>query len=71
MQIVIATPPAILDNGKHVMLFPSRCDWVGEFKPGSSYYPYELAYLPALASHAEPRHAVLPASKGQRMAGDR
>ena len=48
MQIIIATPPGILDNGKHVMLFPSRCDWVGEFPPGTSYYPYELAYLSSL-----------------------
>lgn len=59
MKIVIATPPGILDNGKHVMLFPSRCDWVGEFAPGTQYYPYELAYLSALLKRETDHEVVM------------
>ena len=48
MRIVIATPPERLIDGKFCMLFPSRCDWVGEAPSGTKYYPYELGYLSSL-----------------------
>mgnify|MGYP001081937081 CR=1 FL=1 len=57
MNIVIATPPGLLDNGKYLMHFPSRDDWVGEFPPGTKYYPYELAYLSTLLKR-ETEHSV-------------
>ena len=59
MNIVIATPPGILDNGKYLMGFPLRCDWVGEFPPGTHYYPFMLGYLSALLKRETDHDVVL------------
>jgi anaerobic magnesium-protoporphyrin IX monomethyl ester cyclase len=48
MRIVIANPPGILDDGKYIVPFPSRCDWVGNQRSATTYYPYELGYLSSI-----------------------
>lgn len=58
MNIVIANGPRRLDNGKEVILFPSRWD---SGVPGTApfqFYPYELAYLSALLKRELPQHTV-------------
>lgn len=58
MQIVIANPPDVLDNGLHSILFPSRCDWVGDTH-SFSYYPYELAYLSTFLKREMPDDSIV------------
>ena len=53
MNVVLATPPGKLDNGNHIVPFPSRWTWQGSTKP-FSYYPYELAYTSALRKRELP-----------------
>lgn len=54
MNIVISNPPCFLDNGKGVILFPSRWDSGVNGKPLFHFYPYELAYLSALLKRELP-----------------
>jgi len=46
-NIVIANAVGKLEDGRHVVLFPSRWDCALTYKP-FCYYPYELAYLSSL-----------------------
>src|SRR5688572_902598 len=48
MNIVIANGPRTLDNGKEVILFPSRWDSGVPGRAPFQFYPYELALLSAL-----------------------
>lgn len=48
MNIVIANGPCYLDNGKGVILFPSRWDSGVNGKPLFHFFPYQLALLSAL-----------------------
>lgn len=48
MNIVIANGPGVLDNGKEVILFPSRWDSGVPGKKPFAFYPYELCLLSAL-----------------------
>ena len=52
MQIVVANPPGILDNGKYIVPFASRCDWIGDYKAETTYYPYDLGYLTTMLKQA-------------------
>ncbi len=56
-KIVITNAVGRLASGRHLVLFPSRCDWVGDFHP-FSYSPYELAYLSALLKRELPQHEI-------------
>ena len=69
MRIVIATPPERLLDGRYCMLFPSRCDWVGEQPSGSKYYPYELAYLSSLLKREMPGHNITLVDKSSGKQG--
>ena len=59
MNIVIANGPRTLDNGKEVILFPSRWDSGVPGKAPFQFYPYELAYLSALLKRELPQHNVV------------
>jgi hypothetical protein len=48
MKIVVANSVGRLDNGDHVVLFPSRWDCNTGAGKAFAYYPYELAYLSKL-----------------------
>lgn len=48
MRVIVANPPGILDNGKYIVPFPSRCDWVGSQPAETSYYPYDLGYFTSM-----------------------
>lgn len=48
MNIVIANGPGVLDNGKEVILFPSRWDSAVPGRASFQFYPYELGYLSSL-----------------------
>jgi radical SAM superfamily enzyme YgiQ (UPF0313 family) len=54
MKIVIANGPGRLDNGKEVILFPSRWDSAVPGKPLFRFYPYELALLSTLLKRELP-----------------
>jgi len=58
LNIVIANPPCYLDNGKGVILFPSRWDSGVDGKPLFHFYPYELALTSALLKREMPQHTV-------------
>lgn len=58
MNIVIANGPRTLDNGKEVILFPSRWDSGVPGKAAFQFYPYELALLSALLKRELPQHNV-------------
>ena len=47
MRIVVANTVGKLENGQHVIPFPSRWDYAGS-QHWFSYYPYELAYTSTL-----------------------
>jgi len=53
MQIVVANTVGKLDNGQHVIPFPSRWDYAGA-EHWFSYYPYELAYTSTLLKRELP-----------------
>jgi len=53
MKIVIANTVGRLDNGQHVIPFPSRWDYAGA-EHWFSYYPYELAYTSTLLKRELP-----------------
>lgn len=57
-HIVIANGPGILDNGKEVILFPSRWDSGVPGRKPFAFYPYELAYLSALLKRELPDATV-------------
>lgn len=48
MKVVIANGPGVLDNGKEVILFPSRWDSAVPGRAPFQFYPYELGYLSTL-----------------------
>jgi anaerobic magnesium-protoporphyrin IX monomethyl ester cyclase len=54
MNLVIANGPRTLDNGKEVILFPSRWDSGVTGVAPFQFYPYELAYLSALLKRELP-----------------
>lgn len=58
MNIVIANGPRTLDNGKEVILFPSRWDSGVPGKAPFQFYPYELAYLSSLLKRELPEATV-------------
>lgn len=58
MNIVIANGPGRLDNGKEVILFPSRWDSAVPGKAPFKFYPYELGYLSSLLKRELPEHHV-------------
>lgn len=58
MNIVIANGPRTLDNGKEVILFPSRWDSGVHGRAPFQFYPYELAYLSALLKRELPNANV-------------
>lgn len=53
-NIVIANGPGRLDNGKEVILFPSRWDSAVPGKAPFKFYPYELGYLSSLLKRELP-----------------
>lgn len=58
MNIVIANGPRTLDNGKEVILFPSRWDSGVPGKAPFQFYPYELAVLSTLLKRELPNANV-------------
>jgi hypothetical protein len=58
MKIVITNPFGKLPDGSELVLFPSRCDWIG-YGRTFAYYPYELAYLSSLLKRDLPQHQVV------------
>jgi len=58
MRIVIANTVGKLDNGQHVIPFPSRWDYAGK-EHWFSYYPYELAYTSTLLKRELPDADVI------------
>jgi bacteriochlorophyll C8 methyltransferase len=58
MRIVIANTVGKLDNGQHVIPFPSRWDYAGS-EHWFSYYPYELAYTSTLLKREFPNDDIV------------
>lgn len=58
MNIVIANGPRTLDNGKEVILFPSRWDSGVPGRAPFQFYPYELAVLSTLLKRELPHANV-------------
>lgn len=58
MNIIIANAVRKLDNGKEVILFPSRWDSGVPGVAPFQFYPYELALLSALLKRELPQHTV-------------
>ena len=58
MKIVIANGPGKLDNGREVILFPSRWDSAVPGKAPFKFYPYELGILSSLLKREMPGAAV-------------
>lgn len=58
MNIVIANGPRTLDNGKEVILFPSRWDSGVPGVAPFQFYPYELAVLSTLLKRELKGHTV-------------
>lgn len=58
MNIVVANTVGRLADGRHVLAFPSRWDWVSPPPPNAykpnCFYPYELGYLSALLKREMP-----------------
>jgi radical SAM superfamily enzyme YgiQ (UPF0313 family) len=54
MKIVIANGPGVLDNGKEVILYPSRWDSAVPGRAPFQFYPYELGYLSTLLKREIP-----------------
>lgn len=54
MKIVIANGPGRLDNGKEVILFPSRWDSAVPGRKPFAFYPYELGILSSLLKRELP-----------------
>jgi len=72
MEIVIANGPGILDNGKEVILFPSRWDSAVPGRKAFAFYPYELALLSALLKRELPDdHVVMLDGNIKTWNGDR
>lgn len=59
MKIVIANGPGVLDNGREVILFPSRWDSAVGGHKLFAFYPYELAYLSTLLKRELPEHETV------------
>lgn len=58
MRIVVANTVGVLENGQHVIPFPSRWDYAGA-QHWFSYYPYELAYTSTLLKRELPGAEVV------------
>jgi radical SAM superfamily enzyme YgiQ (UPF0313 family) len=58
VRIVISNPFGKLPDGRELVLFPSRCDWIGTGRT-FAYYPYELAYLSTLLKRELPQHEIV------------
>lgn len=58
MNIIIANGPRTLDNGREVILFPSRWDSGVNGVAPFQFYPYELAVLSTLLKRELPQHNV-------------
>lgn len=58
MNIVIANGPGVLDNGKEVILFPSRWDSAVPGRAPFQFYPYELGILSSLLKRELPDATV-------------
>ncbi len=54
MKIVIANGPGLLDNGKEVILYPSRWDSAVPGRAAFQFYPYELGLLSTLLKRELP-----------------
>ena len=54
MKIVIANGPGLLDNGKEVILYPSRWDSAVPGRAAFQLYPYELGLLSTLLKRELP-----------------
>ncbi len=56
-KVIVANSIGRLDDGSHLVLFPSRCTCNTRYEKPFSYFPYELAYLTALLKR-ETNHSV-------------
>lgn len=59
MKIVVANSVGRLDNGKELILFPSRWDSAVPAEAPFAYYPYELAYLSTLLKRETDHDVVM------------